>query len=60
MLHVIDAMDKEAPVRLTAPQSYSLFSLSAVLVVNYMYRKGAIGLDGGYEAHVACRGSITT
>ncbi len=24
------------------------------------HSSGAKGLDGGYEAHVACRGSITT
>ncbi len=31
-----------------------------MLYYSRSHNSGANGLDGGYEAHVACRGSITT
>jgi len=33
---------------------------NGIIVYEYVAYQGAKGLDGGYEAHVACRGSITT
>lgn len=32
----------------------------ASLITHQGLSPGAIGLDGGYETHVACRGSVTT